>query len=179
MHFFNEKYDYVKYNGKVKADKNSFETRRDRFMFHRLSKIDDLENHLVANILENRCMWVGDLLDEKAKKNYSEMIRRQQSMSYQFKQDLKKLDSIRQDIKSERGKHPKIIKLFRQGIISIETIVVLDSLMGLIAYWDGKINDDIIWPSIKLKLKKYSTFLQFDQQKYRSLLKEHINNGDD
>ena len=38
LHFYSEDYDFVKYNGKVKADINSFLKRKDKFQFGKLFK---------------------------------------------------------------------------------------------------------------------------------------------
>ena len=37
-HFTTESYDYFKYNGKVRASEHTFETRKDKYMFYKLSK---------------------------------------------------------------------------------------------------------------------------------------------
>ena len=37
QHFTKEKYDFYKYNGKVRANEKSFEERRDRYFFLKVS----------------------------------------------------------------------------------------------------------------------------------------------
>ena len=37
QHFTKQEYDYFKYHGKVRANENSFEQRRDRYFFKKLA----------------------------------------------------------------------------------------------------------------------------------------------
>ena len=56
-HFTDKKYDYIKYNGKVKAWRTTFETRRDKYFFYKLSKQKnpeeqkDQKNHLNQSLM--------------------------------------------------------------------------------------------------------------------------------
>ena len=49
-HFSQERYDYFTYGGKVRAKESSFEIRKDKYFFYKLSKHKDIENFLLANI---------------------------------------------------------------------------------------------------------------------------------
>lgn len=175
MHFKSAGYDYIKYNGKVKADGKSFDTRNDKYMFHKLSKIDDLDNYLIANLTEKPDIWVGNLFSEQSRNLYLDMIRRQQSITYLFETDLNKIDSLQDDIKSIDGKHPIVLKMYKQGLLIPETLIALDRLMGIFNYWDNKIQETYLWPSIRLKLTKYGRFVQLDEKKLKGILKSSIN----
>jgi hypothetical protein len=175
LHFSSPTYDYFKYNGKTGAKSVTFETRKDKYQFYKLSKIDDLDNYLVANLMDKPDVWVGELLSEKSQLKYSEMIKRHQSLGYQFQTELNKLDSIPDSIKCQDGKHPPMLKMYKQGLLSPETLVVMNRLMGIFKYWDNKIDETYLWPSIKLKLNKYDPFLRFDEQKFEKILKDCIN----
>ena len=175
MHFKSAGYDYIKYNGKVKADSKSFDMRKDKYMFHKLSKIDDLDNFLIANLMEQPDIWVGNLFTDKSRNLHLDMVRRQQSISYLFETDLNKVESLQDDVKSTDGKHPQLLKMYKQGLISPETLIALDQMMGIFTYWDNKIQETYLWPSIKLKLSKYGRFVHFDQKKLQNILKSCIN----
>ena len=84
MHFTQDKYDYIKYNGSVRANPQSFDTRKDKFFFYKLSKKEDLLNYYVSNMLEKPDIWAGDLLNEKAENVYADWQKRQQSLTYHF-----------------------------------------------------------------------------------------------
>lgn len=172
MHFTNEKYDILKYNGKVKADSKSFETRNDRYMFHKLSKVKDLDNFLISNLLEDSKLWVGSLFDDKCKKVYLEYLKRRQALTYTFKNDLQKLDSnFDFNFKPVEGQYPPLLKLYRHGEVSIETLIILDDILGYIKLWDQKIMDPILWPSVRLKMQKYKPFVSYDRKKILEIIR--------
>ena len=73
LHFYSEDYDFVKYNGKVKADINSFLKRKDKFQFGKLFKNhkEELKDFFIAN-LSVKDQWAGDLLNEDAIRVYKD-----------------------------------------------------------------------------------------------------------
>ena len=84
MHFTTPSYDYFKYNGKIRADEHTFETRKDKYMFYKLSKHSDPITFLVANFAEGKKVWVGDLFSQDKDLAYNEYIKRKQSLTYIF-----------------------------------------------------------------------------------------------
>ena len=57
QHFNKTNYDYFKFNGKVRANESSFDRRRDKHHFVRLSKIykeEDLTKFLVSNFVKTK-----------------------------------------------------------------------------------------------------------------------------
>ena len=91
-HFTQEKYDYFKYNGKVKATEQSFIKRNDRYFFERLSKRlkneKDIEMFFVANFFYNSNFWIGESdLDV----HYNTLIKKIQGFHYFFKQEMLQL----------------------------------------------------------------------------------------
>ena len=85
LHFYSEDYDFVKYNGKVKADINSFLKRKDKFQFGKLFKNhkEELKDFFIAN-LSVKDQWAGDLLNEDAIRVYKDWKKRKQSLTYVF-----------------------------------------------------------------------------------------------
>ena len=72
QHFTQANYDYFRYHGKTRANKESFIQRKDRFYYQKLSRKYDSEqmvDFLVANLLKG-LIWVGNLLDDEAHENY-------------------------------------------------------------------------------------------------------------
>jgi len=170
-HFNQKGYDYFRYNGKVNVSQSSFETRKDKYLFHKLSKHKDPERYLVANFINRDVNWLGDLLDETADNTYNDWVKRQQSLSYNFQQDLNKLDTdFQTNLIVKDGQHPYLLKLYRQGIVSIETMVILNSLVNFFPYWNREITDTILWPELCTKMEKYKPFVEFDFEKCKKIL---------
>ena len=172
MHFTQEGYDIIKYNGKVKVNSQSFDTRTDKYMFHKLSKVKDLDNFLISNMLEDPKVWVGTLFEDKCKQVYTQHLKRIQALTYTFKNDLKKLnDDFDSNFKPVEGRWPPLLKLYRQGEVSIETLIILDDILGYTKLWDRAIGDPILWPAVRMKIVKYKPFVTFDRKKMLEIVK--------
>lgn len=172
-HFTTDSYDYVKYNGKVNASSTSFETRKDKYQFYKLSKHKNPLQYLVANFVDGDLKWIGDLFDDKSEKVYADWLKRQQSLTYIFEQDLNKLlTNFDDNVIVKNGQHPYLLKQYLRREISIETIIILNDILGFFGHWNKKIEDGVLWPSIYKKLSKYKPFFHYDMFKCRKILKD-------
>lgn len=169
-HFERDGYDYFKYRGKIAAKVESFYARKDKFFFEKLARREDLVDFLVANFLINEKAYARDLTHEESEQTYREWVKRTQSISYRFEQDLDKIEDLRDALTVKDGQHPELLRMLMSHKISIETVVVLEAIIGFMSNWDEKIEDKVIWPSLKRKLKKYRPFLKFDRSKLGSIV---------
>lgn len=171
MHFTKPGYDIIKYNGKIKGDPDKFMLRPDKYFYQKLSKRSDLDHFVLANMLEEPNIWVGDLFSDKCEKRYTIWKRRRESLTYNFTNDLKRMkDVFSENISISDGEHPHIVLLYRRGEINLETLVIIEDLLNLIPKWDEKIKDNIIWPEIKLLILKYKPFVQYDRKKCKEIM---------
>lgn len=71
-----------------------------------------------------------------------------------------------------------LLKQFMSKKTSIETICVLERLIGFCKTWDKKIDEDIVWPDRKKLITNYENLLTIDVNEYRvitmQLTKEHF-----
>jgi hypothetical protein len=171
-HFAQTNYSYVKYQGSVRANEVSFNKRNDRYFFEKLSKQPDLLNFLIANFLEGD-IWVRDLFNDESIARYAHWQRRIQSLTYNFQMEI---SGISGDFKEHfvvyDGQHPLLLKEFRQGSISIETLTILNDLLNFFPYWDKRISDNIIWPKTRDKCLRYSEFIKYDKSKLKRIVKD-------
>ena len=143
---FTSSYDYHKYNGKINASITSFETRKDKFFFYKLSKRSDAKDFILSNMVNNPKIWIGDMLSDNGEQVFTEWTRRQQSLSYIFKSELGKLDEdFDSNLITKDGQHPKLLRLHTSGNISKETLIIIDDLTNVFSYWSKKILDNIIF----------------------------------
>lgn len=179
LHFNKDSYDFFKYNGKTNITVTAFENRKDKYHFYKLSRKysdkEELTDFIVANLLVSERLWVGDLLCEDADIRYRARKKVLQSLSYVFENDCKVLFESVSDpnevIKTE-GDYPVLLtKAFRKEV-SIETVVILDKILGFLPMWNTKLNDTVRWPEYYRKLIKYAAFLPQDVVKYKMLLKK-------
>lgn len=172
LHFSNDKYDYFKYRGQVRVTRNSFETRNDKYHFHKLSKKPDLELFLACNIRENTDLWVGKLFDDECVNIFRDTKKKLQSLEYMFKNDMSQFDSLDEAFVVRNGDYPKILNMYNRGEIMTETMVILNATCRVFDYWDSTISDTILWPKTRQRLLKYTGFMTFDVDKYNELLKD-------
>lgn len=179
LHFSSEDYDFLKFKGKTKSSFKAFEKRNDKAYFYRLAKRDDYENFLLANFLENRSLWIGEMIVNHTSENiFKDWSRRQQSISYVFAQDLKQLDDdFSRNFTIERDQLPNILTLFVQRRICVETTVLLFDMIDYFPYLDKRLSDNLVWAGVRLKLRKYLPFVKRnfpDLGKFRILSKAHF-----
>jgi hypothetical protein len=168
---FTSNYDFHKYNGKINASVTSFETRKDKFFFYKLSKKTDAKNFILANVVENPNIWVGDIVGEKGDAVFMEWKKKQQSISYVFKSELSNLDEdFDSNLIVKNGQHPKLLRLYINRTISKETLIIVDDLTNVFSYWNNKLVDKIIFPDILNTCNKYKPFLEFDRNKMKNIL---------
>jgi hypothetical protein len=170
---FTSSYDYFKYGGKVKANQSSFEQRRDKFYFQKLSRHRDLRGFLVANFALRDIKWVGELITDEAESVYREWQKRNESLTYIVTEELSLLeDDFISFFKVKEGQHPKLLSLFKQNKISAETLCILNNLLSFFELWDKKIEDPVIWPTIRDRLLNYQPFVQYDKSKLKKVVKQ-------
>lgn len=186
LHFTTDSYDYFKYNGVVRFNRETFAKRNDKFFFAKLGKkLDEKEciKFFVANFLKKQKLWVGDLSEEY----YSEWQKSIESLEYNFKKDLSTIQHemdtkslTYDDLFTSSNGYPLIISLFNWKKISTETFLIFDNLFQLIDYFDVYLKDDFVWLDKSTQLKKYRSFfnkLVFDNEdsnKYIRLIKENL-----
>lgn len=178
---FTSKYDFVKYNGKCNIGKDAFMLRKDKFYFYKLSrkyKKEELFGYYISNILVNPKLWAGDLLNEEAESVYKSWLKWQQSISYNFENDLRNaLDSVNKPdelLKVVDGDYPLLYNLYVQRDVNLESIVILNDFMNFLPMWKNKVSDDIIFPDFITKCEKYKPFVNFDKAKMLRIIKKIV-----
>ena len=180
LHFSSESYNFFHYDGKTRVSIDAFQKRRDKFLFHRLARKyrdDEMVPFLVANFVHSDDNWTKSLLEEEAEQTYREWKRRTDSMSKIYTDDLQKIatkDNFNDLFKVEDGQFPKLLVHFMQNDVTLETMVILNNIFDFIKIWDKKISDDIIYPKISRKIRKYGSFLNVNVDKYKTLTKETL-----
>lgn len=167
---FSGNYDYFKYQGRVNTKRDTFESRNDKYHFHKLSKKDDLEFFLAVNLYHNPKVWVGELFTEECDKRYKEALKRRQSLSYAFKEEMSLFDSLDDALVPPNHEYPKIVKMHLQNRISPETMIILNLTCHVFDYWSNSLDDPVIWPELRNKLDKLAGFIGVDVAKFRKIL---------
>ena len=173
LHFESDSYDAVKYNFKTSAKPQAFWKRKDKYFFAKVGRrfndpadlIDYYSAHFVA---DNK--WIGEMLQDD--EIYQAWLKKNQSLSYVFEQDLNKLHEVcnQFDELFTIDVHPLIVNKYLQEEISLETVVIINKLTGFMKKADKEITETIIWPEVSLKIRKYDPFVKVDLDKMKKIV---------
>jgi hypothetical protein len=168
---FTTDYDYFKYNGKIGSAANAYAKLSDSqlYPYIKISKHRDPVRYILANLLYDIKSRPANF-DEDI---YTSWLKRQQSLAYLLQQELALFEGdFDSAILVTAGQHPELLRLVLADKVSLESLVVLDDLCGFFKYWNKKINDTSIWPSIHFKAVKYSPFIQYNSERIKKVIVE-------
>lgn len=180
-HFTKIDYDYFKYCGKSRATLDSFHKRKDRYFFEKMSRQkseEEIKAYFVANFVscnESQNLWIGEII-KNGETTYNEWLKKIQSLTYLFKVESEifiATDNFDKLFDCKQGSHPEILKKYLQKAVSLETLVILDYILGYSSKFDKKLTDPV-WETVSLKIKKYKPFLNIDESKFKKILKEIV-----
>jgi hypothetical protein len=136
----------------------------------------ELRDFIVANIIKGKT-WVGDFLDSTADENYQMYLKRKESFTYIFSEEINVLFEDTPLVFTCRGQHPIILNKYLSGEISLETLAVLNEFFFFYDKFDRELGeDDIIWSKVRLLVKKIIPFLSYDREKILAVLKKRLIN---
>lgn len=171
-HFTKPSYDYFKYHGKSRVSQSSFESRNDKLYFMKVAKHPDPIKYILSNLVENDKTWIKEIAySPAAEKVYTDWLKRQQSLLYNFKEELNHLKpDFDSNFKVESHSHPYVLSLFLRKELSIETLAILASITNCIPYWRKKLEYDPVAEEVINKIVKYRPFLNYDKDKVKEIV---------
>lgn len=178
---FKSSYDYFKYRGKINVTLETFNTRKDRFMFGKIRhevREEDLLNLFVSALLNNPDMWVGDIFSPEVTSYHTQRIGRLESLTYHFKEtmvDVMEEVSNPKELLVTSGDYPILLEMLMGGKVSLEVVCILNGILNFLPFWGRMIKDTIAWPAYQNKVIKYSPFLSYDLEGFTKLLTQIIN----
>ncbi len=171
LHFENDTYDAIKYNFKTTVNAQSFFKRRDKYFFAKLAKNEkDLMNYYVFNFIED-VKYIADMDDD----NYRKHKKIHEALTRTFEKDVNTLNEYSFDdllTAKNINESPLVVRKWMEDEITLETLVILNSITGFVNNEGRKISETILWPDISRKITKYQPFVKFNYDKYISILKK-------
>jgi hypothetical protein len=169
-HFGKGDYDFVTYKGKTRIKRDTFYKRKDRSFFVRVSRKykteQEIQNYFVSNFIRDKRGYIANFNDE----NYESWKLKRQGFFDLFDVEMKPLVDAFEDLFTvTNGQHPKLMREFLGGRVSLETIIILDELVNfsLSLDWNKQLEDDIIWIDLRNLMNNYRRFLTIDQEQYK------------
>ena len=187
LHFTskNQSYDLHKHSGRTTARLGTFTKRRDRYFFHKLSKLyndRDIADYFVSNFVTNTNLWVGDIIGRVGDENFKLWQKKIEALSYYYEQDIDYIieQMNTKDITfdnifiSKDGQHPYILKYFLSKRINFETFIILDDILNFSRQLNKSITEKVLWPKLYERMIRYKPFLKYNTTKYKQILKKKI-----
>jgi hypothetical protein len=167
-HFGKGDYDFVTYKGKTRIKRDTFYKRKDRSFFVRVSRKykteQEIQNYFVSNFIRDKKGYIANFNDE----NYESWKLKRQGFFDLFDVEMKPLVDAFEDLFTvTNGQHPKLMREFLGGRVSLETIIILDELVNFGPDWNKQLEDDIIWIDLRNLMNNYKRFLTIDQEQYK------------
>ena len=181
QHFNKKDYDYFKFQGRVRANESSFEKRKDKHHFIRLSKIykdEELTKFFVSNFVVTKDLWVGNATSAEGRQNYIAWKAKIQSLPYVFENEIEVMfdenENFNDIFNVEDGQHPPIVRHVFGNEVSLETFVVLDSILNFSSKFNENIEETVIWPELYSMCNNYAPFVVVNKQKYVDILRKQV-----
>lgn len=127
---------------------------------------DEFINYLVANFL-NGNEW--GIFENTGPEIYLEWRRIQESLSYNYRQDMEYLASQVPEIHNAwdcTSGHPVILKAYCGKKCRLETLVILNKLYKFTTEIDEQLVLDPVWNSVSRLIHKYSPFIKVEKEKF-------------
>ena len=178
-HFSRKDYDFLTYKGKSRVPRDSFFKRKDRVFFVKLSKKyseEDLKNYFVANFIIEKQGYIANFNDE----NYEQWKEKRNNFYDIFTEEIRPfVKNFNPIFKVKNSEHPFLLKEYLGKRVSLETLVILDELIGFSKNWDRNLAEDYMWYDINKLMKNYKRFLTIDKKQYRIQLLKLIEESND
>jgi len=185
---FGGRYDVIKYHWAMKVSTRSYQKRRDKYFYERLSKqytLRELVGIFVCNLVANPDAWVGEMSDSDAILFYRRYIGRLKKARHFFKEELeslvyycKKQDIMFSELFSCENGHPLIFKMLQQDVISYETFILIDSA-GRFIYKLDKSLKDVVWDEYSKRISSYQKLLDINNSDAKAILVDVLRSSKD
>lgn len=173
LHFTTSKYNVFNNRGHVKGARDTFYARNDRFIFERLARKFPTERELIQYFVANFAYGNPEVVYEPGMgdANFVTWNKRKQSISQIFEDDLHKIllhlekEGLTENQLYEKtgGNVPELFKLYVGGYITIETMVILNSLTDYLSAMKDQLN--LLWSEECRIIEKCSGFIKFDKDR--------------
>lgn len=162
IHFNTPSYDFFKFKGRIKNRPNE-DHQKSKYTARRLAKTKnklELIEFIFANLLHDKRFWLGEATSDH-EEIYQDWKKRQDSLTYRFKSDLNKIFSENRPFNAyfRPTEDNHIITLLMQNEISLESVVILDVILGFLPSWKKYYAKDIYIPDVLLRIEKAEEFL--------------------
>ena len=125
---------------------------------------EEIKHYFLYHLIRDRKGYIANFNDE----NYNTWKLKRSNFFNMFVVEMTPLVKEFEPLfEVKKHNHPKLLKEFLGGRVSLETLIILDELVSFSKKWDKLLEDDIVWPDLKRFMNDYKRFLTIDKNKYR------------
>ena len=121
---------------------------------------------------------VGNATSAEGRQNYIAWKAKIQSLPYVFENEVEAMfdenETFNDIFNVEDGQHPPIVRHVFGNEVSLETFVVLDSILNFSPKFNESIEESVIWPELYSMCNNYAPFVVVNKQKYVDILKKQV-----
>ena len=172
LHFTSPSYDYFRYGGKIRGTIQSFDRRRDKYQFYKLSKRTGVVDYVataffLSQVGQIKVKWVGDIVTQEVATQVAEFQRGANNVTYTVEADLARFGSLDDAL---AARPDNLFELWKRGDASAYSIIAIDYAVGtLLNYWSTEYTD--MFDQRKLDaLSKFRPFVPIDAPKINQVL---------
>jgi hypothetical protein len=170
LHFGSDKFNVFANHGHVKYSRQKFEQRNDRYIFERLSRKFASDKEYIQFLAANFMYGNPDVVysGSEANDNYLEYIRRKESITKIFRDDVQTIINVNETdkINFTNNQLPFIISLYLSNRITLETLRIIDDRLQII--YNFKMENQTLYSMFEDTLRvvdKSRGFVKYDENK--------------
>lgn len=184
LHFTTSSFDVFVNRGRVRGSHDTFLGRNDHYIYEKLGRQFKSEQECIQYIAANFMYDNPDLIynPQEAEANYTEYLRRKQSITRIFTDDLDTIIKSGAQYEFSGLKIPDVLQLYMAKRITLETLVILNSFDNIVDKMKQSSQMYLLLGDELQRIEKSAGFVKFDSNKvldpYSEFTKE-VTSGQD
>ena len=170
LHFSNPKFNVFANKARLKGTRDTYGNRPDVKLFEKLARqFDDRQyiQYIASNLMYGNTDPIYN--HAEAMDNYKEFLKRKQSITRVFANDLDTILNSGAKYNFSGLIIPDVIQLLLAGKITLETVVILDSLDDLVTKVRQNNQIVLLLGDELIKIEKAHGFVKFNMDKVKNL----------
>ena len=183
LHFTKDKFNVFENKGHIKGSYSAFEARNDKYLFEKLARKFPKDQDIIQFIVANLSIGNDNIIYgmEEAEENFIQWQKRKQSITHTFLNDINTIQleseknnyNLDQIINCTLNQFPYIIKLYLGKLICMESIVILNDFIPMIAKWKQEPSLILLENDI-LRIEKLKGFVKYNRDKIEKQVNEFL-----
>ena len=170
LHFTDPRFNVFVNRGRVRGTRDKFMARNDRMIFEKLARQFDTEKeyiqYIAASLMYGHSQVVYEPSDAMA--NYKEFLRRRQSITKIFTDDLAKIIDTGAQYNFSGQDVPDLLQLLMSKQITLETMVILNDLDAIVDKMKQNNQIVLLLGDELTRIEKSKGFIKYDSARIMS-----------